>query len=547
MTPGNGAVCPPPAHAPAARTPLTRSIPEYPRLHSASGPIVARPTYTDGSLAELCHAFEQATGWPLRFAPYNNASDAAARWSAPAVAGADSLAGSLRIETSAPASLPAANLECAAALADALTDLLNDKHRAESALRRREAELAAGVPVVPRDDDGERLAELLESLLWSAADAAGCQAAGLYLLDETTSELKLRSSWGLPCGRLSAPARSLGASPADLEALSGHAVVLDEPSVTVIWQPPESCAAAVCVPVSSFANILGTLWLFAESPRQFTDREISTAEIVAGRLAAELERAMLAAEAERASDARRQLDELDRQRRDQTPTTSPLCDGWEVAAHVPDGPNAGGFCDWFPLSDDRLAIVLAQVAGDGVCAAMTAASLRAALRAHGERINDPARLLEAANRTLWTVSAGDQTASAVCLMFGHGGNQVQYAWAGVPSGWWFGRRAQELFDGGLPLGADPLALYASRTLGVAPGELLIMAGDPAAFAAEPSANAACLDMARWVQAHPPTAEGIERGGASHSDTYLPYARVLADQLGQRPAARDIPLLILRRT
>jgi serine phosphatase RsbU (regulator of sigma subunit) len=201
-----------------------------------------------------------------------------------------------------------------------------------------------------------------------------------------------------------------------------------------------------------------------------------------------------------------------------------------VAGRAPHAANAGGFCDWFPLADDRLAIVLAQVDGAGACAGMTAAALRAAFRAHGERVVDPARLLEAANRTLWTVSSGDQTAAAACLFIENGGGQAQYAWAGAPAGWWLGRRAAELFDGGLPLGTDPLALYASRTLRVAPGELLVVAGDSAAFAAEPAANGACLDLGRWAQANP----GLN-------------ARALADLLGRRPAARAWPLAVIRRT
>ena len=43
----------------------------------------------------------------------------------------------------------------------------------------------------------------------AGAEAVGCQSAALYLLDDDTSELKMRSCWGLPCDRLAAPARPL--------------------------------------------------------------------------------------------------------------------------------------------------------------------------------------------------------------------------------------------------------------------------------------------------------------------------------------------------
>ena len=69
---------------------------------------------------------------------------------------------------------------------------------ARHALRQREAELATFVPVVVRADETPSLATRLEAVLRGGAEAIGCQAAGLYLLDPATTELKLRSSWGLP-------------------------------------------------------------------------------------------------------------------------------------------------------------------------------------------------------------------------------------------------------------------------------------------------------------------------------------------------------------
>ena len=51
-------------------------------------------------------------------------------------------------------------------------------------------------------EDGEHLAHRLAAILKGGADAVGCQSAGLYLLDETTTTLKLRAAHNLP-GRFS--------------------------------------------------------------------------------------------------------------------------------------------------------------------------------------------------------------------------------------------------------------------------------------------------------------------------------------------------------
>ena len=59
------------------------------------------------------------------------------------------------------------------------------------------------------------------------------------------------------------------------------------------WHVPEPCGAAVCVPISTPTMILGTLWFYADDARDFDDHETNLAEIVAGRIATELERDML--------------------------------------------------------------------------------------------------------------------------------------------------------------------------------------------------------------------------------------------------------------
>ena len=83
---------------------------------------------------------------------------------------------------------------------------------------------------------------------------------------------------------------------ADLEALSGHAVVLEDDVLMELWRVPEPAGAAVCVPISGPSSVLGTLWLFCHAPRKFSATETNLAEILAGRLAADLDREALIAQ-----------------------------------------------------------------------------------------------------------------------------------------------------------------------------------------------------------------------------------------------------------
>jgi hypothetical protein len=398
---------------------VNKQIPSYLKL--AADTINEPPAASTEDLLALdvvCQAFKQATEWRLEYAPGPNlSSNPNLMWSAPVNPGVGASPGHIRLisaldETTGRS--PRMPLESATALADSIgnlwTELLSTRH----ALRQREAELASGVPLVLRDDDQQSppLAQRLEAVLRGGAEAIECQAAALYLLDPATTELKLRASWGLPRKRLTDPARSLRGALADLEALLGHAVVMADSQLHGYWKVPESgFPSCVCVPISSPTMPLGTLWAFCDHAREFNDAQTNILEVVAGRLAADLERQVLVDEALSARDQTRQIAALERSQQDQLPRAAPLVDGWQIAAkayHA--GPVGGTFYDWFALVDGGLSLLAGDALQHGVEGAMTASALRAAARAFSSERKEPQLLLERANSILWTGSAGNACA-----------------------------------------------------------------------------------------------------------------------------------------
>ncbi len=244
-------------------------------------------------------AFQDMTGWSLRYVAGAEPKPADERiWTVPITPGEGSPPGYLRLEALDSASGAGVagkemDFETARSLASAIAGMLNELQQTRHVLWQREAELAAGVPLVPLSDEESHLAEKLQTTLRGAAEAVDCQAAALYMIDEATTELKMRSCWGLPFERLTATARQMKGELADLEALLGHAVVMENTAMMPAWKSPEDFASAVCVPVASGAMLLGTLWIFGEEVREFTNQQVHIIEIVAGKLAADLEREML--------------------------------------------------------------------------------------------------------------------------------------------------------------------------------------------------------------------------------------------------------------
>lgn len=428
-------------------------------------------------LAGLCRAFESATGWQVacEVNPLET-PDAECAWSTPLGRGAEAM-GQLRLirprhdETKTPP-LDTAN---ASRLAAAIAELINGRLTAETALWQREAELASCVPVVTRRDEPEHLALRLEAILKAGAEAIGCQAAGLYLLDADTTQLKLRSAWGLPRKRLLEPPRLLASALGDLEALAGHAVVLEKSTLAEVWSLPEPFPAAVCVPVSTPSVPLGTLWLFSQLERTFTDVDLNFVEVVAGRLAVELEREMLLAECQQSRQLKRQISKAHESQLSASRRAAPLIDGWEISGWALQAEELGGaWFDWSPGPVNSLVCSLGEAGGLGITAAMISQTVRAAVSALASASPLP-QLIQQANQTLWRQSAGDQSASLSIATFCPTPGRVDCSWAGSAAILHVHEHGYELIgEPACALGQEPEGKFPARTLQLAKGEALVL-------------------------------------------------------------------------
>jgi phosphoserine phosphatase RsbU/P len=408
---------------------------------------VRPPIEMIGSLPEVLKSFQSATGWSLQYEADEGGYpqvDSRARktsktsWSAPIASALGDSAGRLSLEalaSAAPAKKrPSVEFEASRNMASAIADMVNELMQTRHALWQREADLAAGVPLLPHREDQDSLASRLQAAVKSAAGAVEGQASALYLLDEGTSELKLRSCWGLPFDRLTAPARRLQGSLADLEAMLGHAVVLENTALLPGWNAPEDFAAAICVPVSSATTILGTLWVFCNETRAFSDQQTNMVEIVAGKIASDLEREMLLRESVEGTQFRKQWSAAQRMQRHQLPSISPLLDGWQIAGWAAQAQGLGGaFYDWFCLPKGLLACALGESLAGGLEAALSAAAVKAALRSHAAYHRQAERTLRKLNLTIWTNSAGDQYANVFYGLVETATGRICCSMAGEPS------------------------------------------------------------------------------------------------------------------
>lgn len=502
---------------------MNKPIPAYLRLH-----VEQRPSASEAALSELedlCARFARATGWPLRVRSQPSHSRTPVQLvMAPAQA------------DSPPAT--ASSAEAAQDLVDGVHRLLDRIYQLETALWQREAELAAGVPVSQRPDEPKHLAERLEAILRGACEAVGADAAALYMLDEATSVLKVRAVAGLPFDRLLAPPRPLRGAVADLEALVGHAVVLEDTSLLAHWKVPEDFPSAVCIPVSTPTTPLGTLWLFASQPRDFSAAETNILEIVAGRIATELEREMLLEEGVRARDFAKQFSAAGRRQQERLPTFAPVVDDWECSAWSASGDRVtGDFYDWGVHSDGRLYFTAGSASGTPLEASLTITTVQAALKSHMLYPHHPRQMLERINETLWTGSTGDQFASLFYALVDPESGQVEYAFAGrihalVTSL----RGTRPLSCPAAYLGVGPETPFTNQVARLQPGEAITIVSD--ALLRLRSCQGEMLPINALAEAL--------RGGAQSAENMIDQARAAILSLADPQRPLDGTLLVARR-
>lgn len=460
------------------------------RLYTEQTPKPASsPIESVACLPELAQAFQATTGWQLQYNGKASAQvedgrrlvavAASGPTSAAAVIGSglDSRCQSQISDPEAGAS--AVQRDAVGNLAGMIGQLLGELLETREVLWKREAELAAGVPVVPQREAEKHLAERLQAVLQASVDAVDADAAALYLLDEATTKLKLRSSCGLPFERLIAPARPLAGALADLEAMLGHVVVIDRDDSADVWNMPEHFPAAVCLPVSTPTMLLGTLWVFDNTKRDFSDKQTNILEVVAGRLASDLEREMLLRTAMDGAKLQQQIGAAERRQRNELPTIAPMLDGWDMAGATTQAGDLGGALhDWSSLPDGLLAVSIGRAMDEGISGALTASALKTALRAHCRYHHEPETILQQLNLTLWTGSAGDRRASLLLGLVETATGLVRWSWAGGPSvvrltgdGW------QSLSRTAVGLGEGPEAQFEADDCLLLPGEALVIFTD----------------------------------------------------------------------
>jgi len=217
------------------------------------------------------------------------------------------------------------------------------------------------------------------------------------------------------------------------------------------------------------------------------------------------------------------------------PSALPVAEGAEMAVrYVPgEGVVGGDWYDVFTLPSGQLGVVIGDVAGSGLPAAVIMGRMRSALRAYALETADPAGVLAKLDAKMQHFEPG-AVATVAYAVFGPGLDRVHICSAGhYPPVIASPGQSAELADvpPGLLIGAAPGVQRQVAMIGISPGTLLCFYTDGLIERRGQPIDDGLDRLCQAVTAEPPDAA---------------CAAVMAALVGSEPARDDIALLMFRR-
>lgn len=238
--------------------------------------------------------------------------------------------------------------------------------------------------------------DLLTELTTRTRELMGTDTAAILLLDPSGRELVATAANGLEEEVRLGIRIPVGDGFAGAIAASAQPLVIDQVDrETVVNQIliEEHLAVMAGVPITASGRVLGVLHVGSRTRRLFTANDIDLLRLVA-------DRAGLAAQA--------RITRLERQttvalQRSLLPARPPTVGGFEVAVRYVPGTAVGVGGDWydlFALPSGYVGVVIGDVAGNGLRAAVVMGRIRSALRAYALESDNPADVLTRLDRKI---------------------------------------------------------------------------------------------------------------------------------------------------
>jgi sigma-B regulation protein RsbU (phosphoserine phosphatase) len=251
---------------------------------------------------------------------------------------------------------------------------------------------------------------------------------------------------------------------------------------------PSPVRAVLAMPLKVDGRVTGMIAVSNARPgRQWSRQEVQLLGIVASHSASVIEKARLREEAEAKKRLELEREALEKELRlahdiqMRLVPDAPLALGaWRAEGRLLPAKQVGGdLFDFFTIDPGRAAVLIADVAGKGVPAALLVSTVASAVRAFADGRLAPRAIVEQVNRAAVRSSAAGKFVTFFYAELDHAGGRLRYVNAGHnhPRLRRADGRLESLATGGLPLGLFDAPEFEEGELAFGPGDALLLFSD----------------------------------------------------------------------
>ncbi len=342
--------------------------------------------------------------------------------------------------------------------------MTNDRHAA--ALVRAGRELAGHRP----------LSELFQLILDLSVDAVGGSRAVLMTLEG--EELKPKANRGEGF-RISKTVR-------DQVLTQKNSLLVRDTAMDDVFKQQASIVmqrvrSFMAVPLQTNEKVIGLLYIdMPDITREFSKEDLSLLTVMANVAAIRIEHARLNEVEQVERMISKELSQAGEIQRNLLPRKAPQIAGMDLAGYnLPCRTVGGDYFDFFNLSDGKIAIVVGDVAGKGMPAAMLMSSLQARLQILVETDENPASIVQRLNKSISGNCPDNRFITFFLAIIDPATGEIRFCNAGHNPPLLV--RASGLTDklegGGIILGILPIAQYTEHRSEIRAGDTLVLYSD----------------------------------------------------------------------
>src|SRR5438309_6522621 len=280
------------------------------------------------------------------------------------------------------------------------------------------------------------------------------------------------------------------------EGLIGHVAVSGKPFISpdVRNEPRYVNARArtkseMVAPIISNQEVIGVFDLESDELNAYSNDDLEVLMLLASQVAIIIEKVMLHEQAIEKQRLETQLEVARQVQLQLLPPRDPQLEGFDISAYnFPTEEVSGDYYDWTRLFEDQIGIVIADVSGKGVPAALLMAFLRASLRAASHIGYAPHISMSKVNYLLWESIERNQFVTAFYGILDATNRTLAYSNAGHNPPLLMDADGKARFEerGGVPLGMFRDSRYYEYYATIEPGQMLVLYTDGVTEAMNPS-------------------------------------------------------------